>query len=67
MPLGRLGAADAAAARRLLSMCVLRIGAASGGGGGAVGLPAVAPLHTGLDFWAGVGDGCARQSCQLTS
>lgn len=61
VPLGRLGAADAAAARRLLSMSVLRIG------GGAVGLPAVAPLHTGLDFWAGAGDGCARPSCRLTS
>ena len=62
MPLARLGASDAAAARRVLSASVLRIGAPGGGvggGSGASGLPAVAPLHMGLDFWAGQGEGCA--------
>jgi hypothetical protein len=60
VPIGRLGAADAAAARRLLTASVLRIGGGGGGGGGAAaGLPAVAPLHTDLDFWAGQGEGCA--------
>jgi len=62
VPIGRLGAADAAAARRLLTASVLRIGAGGegGAGAGAAGLPAVAPLHTDLDFWAGQGEGCTR-------
>ena len=61
MPIARLGAADAAAARRVLSASVLRVSAPGGGGAGtgAPGLPAVAPLHMGLDFWAGQGEGCA--------
>lgn len=48
MPIGRLSAADAAAARQLLSLRVLRL---DGPGRG----PAIAPLHTGLHFWAGQG------------
>ena len=70
MPIARLGAADAAAARRVLSAAVLRVGAPGGGGAGAgaPGLPAVAPLHMGLDFWAGQGEGCAASldMCILT-
>lgn len=55
MPIGRLSAADAAAARQLLSLRVLRLDGPARG-------PAVAPLHTGLHFWAGQG---ARWGCLL--
>jgi hypothetical protein len=48
VPIGRLAAGDAAAARKLLSLAVLRLDDARRG-------PAVAPLHTGLHFWAGQG------------
>ena len=47
-PIGRLSAADAAAARQLLSLRVLRLDGPARG-------PAVSPLHTGLHFWAGQG------------